>query len=137
MKAFIVLSAILSVSTAFFDRSYLYLNHSYGKNKIFNEASVKSDEYISGTYETPLDHFSPIDDRVLQLKYTANVQFFNRSGPLFFLVRSGFSYNGNYIEDGLVKDLAEKLNGTVITATSRYFDDNLWGFVFVITVIFL
>lgn len=78
---------------------------------------------IEGNYESPLDHFSPTDDRRLHQKYEVNTEFFKRGGPMFFYVYyPGGLGDSILIQRGLVCDVARELNGAVILWRLRYLD---------------
>lgn len=121
MKIFIIFSAILAISNAFFAFNFFDVQPNGDRiRNVYNSSE--------GIYETPLDHFSPTDGRFLRLPYVANVQYFEQNGPLFFYIRHTIN-SGNYSERGLIVDLAKELKGAVIEGQTRYFGDNLLGFV--------
>lgn len=79
----------------------------------------------AGVFETPLDHFSPTDNRRLRLNYEVNLEFFAPGGPLFFQThfQDGFG-DGNLHRRGLVHSLARQLSGALINSRFRYFGNN-------------
>lgn len=131
MKYFVVLSAVLAICAALpiEDEQEPLLSVKLAGNNVEDISSYQSVQLTNGIYETPLDHFQPTDPRRLRLTYRANVEHFQENGPLFFYIDDGLS-STQWLERGLVVDLARELRGAVISAPSRYLGRNRWGLVF-------
>lgn len=91
-----------------------------------DEGSAKdwaTDLIVKGTYDAPFDHYSSNGSRNLRFEYEANVEHFQKGGPLFFhscFPRENSCPPLHWL--GLVYDLARELNGSVIQADVRYFN---------------
>jgi len=116
-----VLSAILAVCAAF-DEDLASVKFSDIGIKQTRDAPA---DLTTGVFETPLNHFSPTDNRRLRQTYHANVEYFEDNGPLFFFINDGSGTH--WISQGLVVDLAKTLKGAVVTADTRYINENRWG----------
>lgn len=46
-------------------------------------------------------------------------------GPLFIYVNDAVTYTTQWLQTGLMYDIAKKLNGALITSDHRYFRSNL------------
>lgn len=82
-----------------------------------------TDLIMKGTYKAPLDHFSTDASPDLLFEYEANVEVFEKGGPLFFhycFPRENSCPPLHWL--GLVYDLARERNGSVIQADVRYFN---------------
>jgi len=121
MRSFLVLSAILAVCAAFDEE---LISVKYDENHQFGDVrETPSIELVNGTFDAPLDHFNPTDNRRLRLTYRANVEFFEDGSPIFFFISDIFSRD-HWITNGLVYDLARSLNGALVTSDVRYFGRN-------------
>lgn len=125
MKIIFVLIFALATTSAYFDYEFfgIKLNNQNNKKPELDPSNVLFD----GTYETSLDHFSPRDDRTLQLKYQGNKGFFEENGPVFINVNVGGG--SKMLHRGLVYDLAKEVKGAIIQANNRYFGSNMWELV--------
>lgn len=56
-----------------------------------------------------------------QQHYRLNLDFYESGGPLFVYINDGEQYTTEWIEAGLVVDIARDLRGAVITSDHRYF----------------
>lgn len=129
MKYFVVLSAILAICAALPVEEEPLVSVKLGGNSAEELSTFQSNvQLTNGVFETPLDPFNPTDARRLRLTYRANVEFFEENGPLFFFIDDGVS-GTQWIQRGLVVDLARELRGAVISANSRYLGRNRWGLV--------
>lgn len=128
MQKLVIFSALLAISNGLFDHHFFNIKSNSVEIRRNKNSAFRSG-FSNGTFETPVDHFSPTDDRVLQLLYRANVRHFEQNGPLFFYIQSGAEFDDDYAESGLIVDLARELNGSVIEYSSRYLGHNLRGFV--------
>lgn len=123
MKKFFVLAIFLATSTAFFDKKIYGIEVNGQDNS--TSVSSPSDAVFDGTYQTRLDHFSPRDGRLLQLKYQGNKQYFEKNGPIFVNINVGDGFKR--LHSGLVYDLAKEIKGALIQVNNRYFGSNKWG----------
>lgn len=81
------------------------------------------DDNILGAFETPLNHFSPVDHRRIRLGYAMNVEFFRVGGPVFFYIHFTDTSIMALHRAGLVYDLARELNGAVVSSTARFLSE--------------
>lgn len=79
----------------------------------------------SGSFRSRVDHFRPQDNRTFELKYNSNQEYYNGSGPLFFFVNDAGVHTTEWIEHGLMVDLAREVGAALFRADHRYYGDNL------------
>lgn len=128
MEIIFALISILATSAAYFDYDLFGMKLNNQNTKA--SALSPSDVLFNGTYETPLDHFSPRDGRLLELKYQGNKGFFEKNRPIFINVNVGDGFR--LLHSGLVYDLAKDIKGALVQANNRYFGLNMWGSVKII-----
>lgn len=58
-------------------------------------------------------------------EFEYNADHFRVGGPLFIFVNDAATYTTEWIQSGLVHDLARNLGGALITANLRFFRFNL------------
>lgn len=110
---------------------------------LFATIAVVCGQLHDGRFTVPVDHFRPQDGRtvsfvsaridlsdaesnVLILKhYRTNIEYFENDGPLFFYLSDAGQFTTEWIERGLIADLAMEFGGALFTANLRYFRDNL------------
>lgn len=71
--------------------------------------------------EVPLDHFNLFDERTFELRYFVNTKFYIPDGPIFIFVSGGFETFDEFINRGVVYDLANETNGYIIALEHRYY----------------
>lgn len=54
-----------------------------------------------------------------------NRQHYLDGGPLFVYINDAMSYTTEFLQSGLMLDIAKKLNAALITSDHRYFRTNL------------
>lgn len=57
----------------------------------------------------------------MQQHYRLNLDFYEAGAPLFVYINDGEQFTTEWIQEGLVVDIARDLQGAVITADHRYF----------------
>lgn len=123
MRTLVVLFSFLAVISAYHIRDGVLFTGEDPTAELLHEEKIE--RIVRGVYSTPLDHFSPTNNITLKLKYEMNIAFFKQGGPLFFFT-DGFGELHRY---GLMSELAEKLNGALITAHFRYHGQNSFEYV--------
>lgn len=58
-------------------------------------------------------------------QYTTNIEYFQADGPLFFYISDAGAFTTEWIQRGLIADLAMEFGGALFTADFRYFRNNL------------
>lgn len=53
------------------------------------------------------------------------MEYFRENGPLFFYLNDAGRFTDEWLERGLMADLAMELGGAIFTANLRYFRNNL------------
>lgn len=124
MKVLVWVLSTLTLASA------VRLNHHWLSNQMKRNShgmARGNDSIVNGNFDTPLDHFSPTDNRWVTLNYSMNTNFFKEGGPLFFVFDIIEAYPVQAFQQGLVHNLARELNGAIIISTSRYFVYNELG----------
>lgn len=57
--------------------------------------------------------------------YTYNNEFYQEGGPLFFYINDGNAFTTEFLQIGLMADIAKEIGASLITADNRYFRSNL------------
>lgn len=82
----------------------------------------------NGTFETPFDHFSPLNTRLLKLRYVANLEFHRRHGghaPIFLFINFHSEFDSpSLLRRGLVYELARKHDAAIVQSDFRYMGYN-------------
>ncbi|KAJ6641299.1 putative serine protease pcp-1 [Pseudolycoriella hygida] len=79
---------------------------------------------LEGRFETPLDHFRTQDGRTVRFNYDVNIEHYVENGTLFFYISDAGQYTTEWIERGLIADLAMEFGAALFTADIRYFRNN-------------
>ncbi|KAJ6623773.1 putative serine protease K12H4.7 [Pseudolycoriella hygida] len=113
MKLIVICALIAFASTA--------------EDKLFSEKNYERPEWVpslnlfNGSFSPKLDHFNPQDTRTVNFNYRLNLEYYEANGPLFVYINDGEQYTTEWIERGLIVDIARDLGGAVITSDHRYF----------------
>lgn len=62
---------------------------------------------------------------IVSQKYILNRQYYVDGGPLFVYINDAVTYTTQWLQTGLMYDIAKQLNGALITSDHRYFRSNL------------
>lgn len=54
-----------------------------------------------------------------------NLIYYRNGGPLFVYINAGTIDDTEYIENGLIVNLAQELGGALVTYNHRYYKDNI------------
>lgn len=96
-------------------------------------------------FKTQIDHFRPQDSRTVEFvciftkikpfflvsltgklqEYQINDEYYHENGPIFIYVSESDQFTTQWIEKGLMVDIAKSLNGTLVSAEHRYFGKNI------------
>lgn len=71
--------------------------------------------------QMPLDHFNLFDKRTFEQRYFVNTEFYIPGGPIFIFVSGGFETFDEFINRGVVYDLANETQGYIIALEHRYY----------------
>lgn len=93
--------------------------------KYAQEIAPAHDDFTYGTFITQLDHFTPQDERTLEFEYTIKRDYHTPGGPLFVYINDAGIFTTQWLEFGLIHDLARDLGGALFTADHRYFRSNI------------
>jgi len=86
---------------------------------------VPSATLHNGSFTTRLDHFRPQDSRTVAFHYRLNIDHYREGGPIFIFVNAADETTTQWIESGLVVDVAERVGGALVTADHRYVRQNI------------
>lgn len=133
MKKFIVICALIAIGSTSED---IFFSQKLQEKPIF----VPSVTLHNGSFSPKLDHFNPQDTRTVEFvrkiiiedwinlnkinlgqNYRLNLDFYREGGPLFIYINDGEQYTTEWVERGLVVDVARNVGGAVITSDHRYF----------------
>lgn len=124
MKVSIIIMILSTLTLA----SAVRLDHPWLLNQMKgNLHGMANSSIVNGNFDTPLDHFSPTDDRWVTLNYSMNADYFKEGGPLFFVFDIIIHSEVPVLRRGLLHNLARELNGAIIHLSSRYFIFNEIG----------
>jgi serine protease 16 len=96
------------------------------ENIFYSEKYVKLPEHVpaamihNGSYFPPLDHFRAQDNRTAHFHYRLNLDHYREDGPIFIFINSADETTTEWIEAGLVVDVARETGGALVTADHRY-----------------
>ncbi|KAG4071866.1 hypothetical protein HA402_006027 [Bradysia odoriphaga] len=113
MKELLVICALIAVGST-------------SEDIFFSEKNTPKPTFVpsvtlhNGSYFPKLDHFNPQDARTVEFQYRLNLDFYRDEGPLFVYINDGEQYTTEWIEEGLIVDIARELGGAVITSDHRY-----------------
>jgi len=96
----------------------------YSQRYVPEPIHTPSATLFNGSYFPPLDHFRPQDARTVEFHYRLNLDHYVEGGPIFVFIHSGDFITTEYIETGLVVDVAAQVGGAVATTEHRYFGLN-------------
>jgi len=77
------------------------------------------------TYLTRLDHFRPQDRRVARFTYTQKADHYRLGGPIYVFINDGGLFTTEWLDTGLMHDIAMETGALLITSANRYFRENL------------
>lgn len=83
-----------------------------------------SSEITSRLVDLRVDHFNPLDRRSYDARYFVNSQHWLAGGPIFIYVAGGFEVYDEFLEGGMMFELAEELNGNLFGLEHRYFGES-------------
>jgi len=112
-KYLLVISALIAVCAAsedvFFSEKYVH-----------RPVHTPSANLFNGSYFPKLDHFRPQDDRTVQFHYRLNLDHYVEGGPIFIFINAADETTTEWIEEGLVVDVARQVGGVLVTTDHRY-----------------
>lgn len=83
-----------------------------------------SAEITSRLVDLRVDHFNPLDRRSYDARYFVNSQHWLAGGPIFIYVNGGFEVYDDFLEGGMIFELAEELNGNLFALEHRFFGES-------------
>jgi len=86
--------------------------------------SGRADQFYEGTFSTRVDHFRPLNQQRVDFTYNVNANHFEEGGPLYIYLKDTFDYSTQWIERGLMVDVARETGAAVMTFDYRYFGRN-------------
>lgn len=87
---------------------------------IFASTSARTIERV---IDLPVDHFNHFDTRTFNVHYLVNNEFFVAGGPIF-IYGSGRANYGQFLERGVIFEIAEETNGSLFSLEHRYYGDS-------------
>jgi serine protease 16 len=112
-KLLIVISTLIALSVAsediFFSEKYVPIPEHTPSANLFN-----------GSFFPKIDHFRPQDNRTVQFHYRLNLDNYEEGGPIFIFVNGPDRTTTEWIEQGLVVDVARHVGAALVTADHRY-----------------
>jgi len=119
MKSLLVICSLIAICTA---SEGVFYSQKYIKEGFHTPAA----NLLNGTFFPKLDHFRPQDQRTVTFQYSLNLDYYVNGGPLFVYVNDGgLTASTEWIEAGLVVDVARQVGGALATADHRYIGQNL------------
>lgn len=77
-------------------------------------------------FQTRLDHLTPTDQRTVDFQYFLKKEYFiNDMGGIFIYINDGDVFTTEFLETGLMHDIAIDTYSALVTADLRYFRNNL------------
>jgi len=113
LKFILVISSLIAVCAATED---IFFSEKYVPEPIHTPAAT----IHNGSYFPKIDHFRPQDDRTATFHYRLNIDHYREGGPLFIFVNGADAFTTEWIEEGLVVDVAREVGGALITTDHRY-----------------
>lgn len=71
-----------------------------------------------------VDHFNPLDRRSYDARYFVNNEHWLAGGPIFIYVNGGFEVYDEFLEGGIIYELAEELSGNLFALEHRFFGES-------------
>jgi len=112
-KFLIVISCLIALSAATEDIFY-------SEKYIPKPIHVPAQFIHNGSFFPKLDHFRPQDTRTIQFHYRLNLDHYREHGPIFIFINSADETTTEWIEEGLIVDVARQVGGALVTADHRY-----------------
>jgi len=112
-KFLLVISALIAVCAASED---IFFSEKYVPRPLHTPAA----SLHNGSYFPKLDHFRPQDSRTVQFHYRLNLDLYREGGPIFIFVNGADETTTQWIEEGLVVDVARQVGAALVTTDHRY-----------------
>jgi len=116
-----VVILLLSISSIFAFESPIYKQ---GDWRIRDESAQPQEQYFEGIFQTRIDHFEEQNENVTNFRYNVNANFFVSNGPLYIYLKDFDDSTTQWIESGLMVDVAKDTGAALITFDSRFFGRN-------------
>jgi len=83
-----------------------------------------ADYIFQGTFFTRQDHTRPQDRDIVLFTYHANLEHYEAGGPFYIYIKDVFDTTTQWIEEGLMVDVARQTGGALFTFDQRYLGAN-------------
>jgi len=112
-KFLIVISSLIALCAATED---IFFSEKY----IPKTVHIPAQFIHNGSYFPKIDHFRPQDTRTATFHYRLNLDHYQENGPIFIFVNGADETTTEWIEGGLVVDVARRVGAVLVTADHRY-----------------